>query len=223
MARKQKVYGTYRGVVTNNRDPENRGRLQLRVPEVFGESVAEWALPCAPYGGGLKGFYAVPTPGDEVWVAFEAGEPRQPIWLGGLWRTGEVPPDRSGQVATPGVKIHRSNRGLMLSLDDERTIALSDANGDNIVTIEVQRGQVTIKARAKVVIDAPQIELVAGAGHPTVFGDELIHFLGQAVSVFNTHMHPGETAGQVSVTPAPPTPPIQAPSAGMLSTAVRSG
>jgi uncharacterized protein involved in type VI secretion and phage assembly len=224
VGRKRKIHGTYRGVVADNRDPQNRGRLQLRVPEVFGESVEEWALPCAPYGGRLKGFYAVPAPGDEVWVAFEAGEPHQPIWLGGLWRDGEVPPDRSGQAATPGAKIHRSDRGLMLSLDDdERTIALSDADGDNIVTIEVQRGQVTIRASAKVVIDAPQIELVAGAGHPAVFGDDLFQYLNQAVSVFNTHMHPGETAGPVSVAPAPPAPPIQAPAAGMLSTAVRSG
>jgi uncharacterized protein involved in type VI secretion and phage assembly len=224
VARKQKIHGTYRGVVTDNRDPENRGRLQLRVPEVFGESGAGWALPCAPYGGMLKGFYAVPAPGDEVWVAFEAGEPDQPIWLGGLWQQGEVPPDRNGHAATPGVKIHRSDRGLMLSLDDdERTIALSDASGDNIVTIDVQRGQVTIKASAKVVIDAPQIELVAGAGHPAVFGDDLVQYLHQAVSVFNTHMHPGESAGQISVTPAPPTPPVQAPTAGMLSTAVKSG
>jgi hypothetical protein len=112
----------------------------------------------------------------------------------------------------------------MLSLDDEeQTIALSDANGDNIVTIDVRRGQVKLKASAKIVIDAPQIELVAGAGHPTVFGDDLIQYLHQAVLGFNTYMHPGETAGPVSVTPAPPAPPVQAPTAGMLSTAVRSG
>lgn len=221
---KEMLYGTYRGVVTDNKDPEDRGRLQLRVPEVFGESPAEWALPCAPYGGRLKGFYAIPAQGDEVWVAFEAGEPSQPIWLGGLWGSGEVPPDRRGRTATADVKIHRSDRGLLLSLDDEeQTIALADTEGHNIVTIDVKRGQVTVKAGAKVVIDAPQIELVAGAGHPVVFGDELIQFLSQAISVFNTHLHPGETAGQVSVTPAPPTPPIQAPTQGMLSTAVRSG
>lgn len=224
MAKEGKLYGTYRGVVTDNKDPENRGRLQLRVPEVAGESLADWALPCAPYGGGLKGFYAIPGPGDEVWVAFEAGEPRQPIWLGGLWRSGEVPPDRSGRSATPGVKIHRSDRGLLLSLDDdEQTIALSDPEGRNMVTIDVKRGQVTVKASAKIVIDAPQIELVAGAGHPAVFGDDLMQFLDQAISVFNTHLHLGETAGPVSVTPAPPTPPIHAPAPGMLSTMVRSG
>lgn len=224
MAKNRKIYGTYRGVVTDNRDPENRGRLQLHVPDVLGDSAAVWALPCAPYGGRLKGFYAVPAPGDEVWVAFEAGKARRPIWLGGLWRTGEAPPDRNGQAATPGVKIHRSDHGLMVSLDDdERTVTLSDAEGDNAVTIEVQRGEVTIKASAKVVIDAPQIELVAGTSHPAVLGDELIQFLTQAISLFNMHMHPGETAGQVSVTPAPPTPPINAPTPKMLSSAVRSG
>jgi uncharacterized protein involved in type VI secretion and phage assembly len=221
--KRQRIHGTYRGVVTNNNDPENRGRLQLRVPEVFGESAAEWALPCAPYGGRLKGFYALPAPGDEVWVTFEAEEVSRPIWLGGLWGNGEVPPDRGGHAATPGMKIYRSDHGLMLTLDDdERTIALSDSNGDNMVTIDVQRGLVTVKASAKVVIDAPQIELVAGATHPMVVGDDLIQYLNQAVSLFNTHLHPGETAGPIPVTPAPPTPPLPPPSPGMLSTTVRS-
>lgn len=224
MAKRQRVYGTYRGVVTDNKDPEGRGRVQLRVPEVLGETEATWALPCAPYAGRLKGFYAIPAAGDEVWVAFEAGEPRQPIWIGGLWGNGEIPPDRSGDAATAGIKVHRSDRGLMLVFDDdERTITLSDAASDNVVTIEVRRGQVTVKASARVVIDAPRIELVPGADHPAVFGDHLVSYLSQVVSLINSHMHPGETAGQVAVTPAPPAPPVPAPAPGMLSTAVKTG
>jgi hypothetical protein len=54
-----------------------------------------------------------------------------------------------------------------------------------------------------------------------VLGDDLIQYLNQAVSRFNTHLHPGETAGPVPVTQAPPTPPLPPPAPGMLSTAVK--
>jgi hypothetical protein len=113
---------------------------------------------------------------------------------------------------------------LTVTLDaDDRVITLSDSRGGDTVTIKVRRGQVTVNATSKLVIDAPQIEFVAGAAHPAVFGDDLIQYLNQATSVFNTHMHPGETAGSTSVTPAPPSPPLPTPTAGMLSTAVKTG
>jgi hypothetical protein len=118
----------------------------------------------------------------------------------------------------------KRRKELRVTLDnDERTITLSDTRGSDIVTIQVRRGQVTINAAAKLVIDAPQIELVAGAGHPAVFGDDLIQYLNQVISIFGTHMHPGEMAGSVSVTPAPPSPSLPTPTAGMLSAAVKTG
>ena len=46
-------------------------------------------------------------------------------------------------------------------------------------------------------VDAPQIELVANATHPAVFGDKLLTYLNQLVTTFNTHMHPGQMAGPV--------------------------
>jgi hypothetical protein len=119
--------------------------------------------------------------------------------------------------------VGKKRKRLTVTLDDDgRTITLSDTRGGSIVTIDVRRSQVTVKATAKLVIDAPQIELVAGATHPAVFGDNLIQYLNQAISVFNMHMHPGETAGSVPVTPAPPIPPLPTPTTGMLSTVVKT-
>ena len=118
----------------------------------------------------------------------------------------------------------KKRKTLTVTLDqDERAISLSETHGGDIVRIEVRKGLVTVKANTKLVIDAPQVELVAGGGHPAVFGDDLIQYLNQAISVFNTHMHPGETAGSVSVTPAPPSPPLPASTSDMLSAAVTTG
>jgi hypothetical protein len=41
-------FGKYRGVVTDDRDPEQVGRIRARVPDVLGEADTLWATPCVP-------------------------------------------------------------------------------------------------------------------------------------------------------------------------------
>lgn len=217
-------YGKYRGTVSDNQDPRKQGRVKTRVPEILGDVDSGWALPCAPYAGEKTGVYAVPPVGAGVWVEFEAGDVSRPIWVGCWWSSDTLPTDESGSSATPDVKIARSEQGLLLALhDDSRTIALSDSNGANILRIEVQQGQVTLKATTKIVVDAPQIELVANATHPGVFGDNLMTYLGQVVAMFNAHMHPGEMAGPIPVTPTPPVMFLTPPTPDMLSMKVKLG
>ena len=43
----QKYYGKYRGMVLNNIDPMQQGRLMVQVPDVAGLLPATWAMPCA--------------------------------------------------------------------------------------------------------------------------------------------------------------------------------
>jgi hypothetical protein len=56
-----------------------------------------------------------------------------------------------------------------------------------------------------------------------VLGDLLLTYLNQVVSLFNTHVHPGELAGTVPVTPAPPVPPFPPAEPKLLSTKVKTG
>jgi uncharacterized protein involved in type VI secretion and phage assembly len=208
-----KFFGKYRGQVTHNDDPSNRGRLQVIVPAVMG-NVPIWALPCLPYGGPNMGLYTIPEVGAGVWVEFEAGHPSHPIWVGCYWGDDQLPEDNGRSRASPPVKILRTKEGLMLALDDsEEVVTLSDEDGSNLVTIEVRQGKVTIKGTAKVVVDAPQIELVENAQHPLVFGDLLLSYLSQIVALYATHTHPFEL-------PAPPLPP---PTPNLISFQVRTG
>ena len=219
-----KHYGKYRGTVVDNNDPRNQGRVKVQVPEILGDVDSGWALPCAPYAGDKTGSYTVPSVGAGVWVEFEAGDVSRPIWVGCWWQSDAVPTDEGGVKATPDVKIMRSEEGMLLALhDDSKTIALSDSSGSNLLTIEVQQGKVTIKATTKVVVDAPQIELVANAMHPAVFGDSLMTYLSQLVMLFNTHMHPGQMAGPIPVIPTPPVAPFTPPTPDMLSMKVKLG
>lgn len=217
-------YGKYRGIVTTNEDPRKIGRVRARVSEILGEVETGWALPCAPYAGKQTGLHAVPPEGAGVWIEFEAGRVSRPIWSGCWWRGDELPTDEEGSAVTPDVKITRSEEGLMLALhDDTQTIALSDSDGKNILRIEVKDGVVTLKASSKVVVDAPEIELVSGASHAGVLGDKLKSFLSELVSKLNSHTHSGQQAGPYPVTPMPPGSPLSPPSQDILSTKVKLG
>jgi hypothetical protein len=224
-AQQARHFGKYRGVVTDNADPSKLGRLKAKVPEILGDVESGWALPCAPYAGENSGAFMVPKPEAVVWIEFESGEVSRPIWTGCFWNSGKLPNDESGSPATPDVKIVASEEGLLVALhDDSKTIAISDKDGKNILTIEVQSGNVTLKAATKIVIEAPQIELVDGASHPLVYGDDLLQYLNQLVTGFNTHMHPGEVAATGGpVSPMVPSPPLQPPTPSLLSQKVKTG
>jgi hypothetical protein len=218
-------YGKYRGTVSDNEDPRNLGRLVAHVPEVLGDVESGWALPCAPYAGDGSGQFTVPAVGAGVWIEFEAGDVSRPIWSGCWWGDGQIPENNSGGRATADLRIVRSEEGLMLSLDDgSKTIHVSDSDGKNVLEIKAQAGKVTMKATMKAIVEAPQIELVENGMHPIVFGDNLMQYLTQLVTMFNAHLHPGELAlGILPVTPAPPVPPLIPPTPALLSMKVKAG
>src|SRR5262245_32922792 len=192
-------FGKYRGLVTDNQDPTGCGQLKVIVPAVMGEEEI-WARPCVPYAGNNMGLYAIPEPETGVWVEFEAGDPFYPIWVGCFWADGQAPKNEGGKEASPPLKIIRSQKGLMITLDDEKqTITMSDKDGANLITIQVKQGQVTVKGSQKVVVEAPKIDLVENAKHPVVFGDVLFDYLDTFVSSYRNHTH--------SSSVAPPTPP----------------
>ena len=99
------LYGTYRGVVVDNLDPQGQGRLKARVPEVFGGEDSPWALPCVPCTGDGMLDLAVPEIGTGVWIEFESGDPDRPIWSGCWSGAGAAP--QEGEAAGPSSGVSR--------------------------------------------------------------------------------------------------------------------
>jgi len=221
---RSRFYGKYRGIVKDNEDPEQLGRIKALVPEVLQDVISGWALPCTPYAGEGSGQFTVPPEDAGVWIEFEAGDPSRPIWSGCWWRSDGLPRDNAGNTAAPPLKIIRSEEGLMVALDDNnKKISISDQNGSNMVEIEVRQNKIMVKAGSKVVVEAPQIELVENATHPVVFGDLLLQYLNQLVQLYQNHMHPGQTAMGFPVTPTPPVPPFLQAQQSLLSNKVTAG
>jgi prepilin-type processing-associated H-X9-DG protein len=144
-------FGKFRGTVVDNKDPQKRGRLRVRVPSVLtddpstvdsDETVTDWALPCVPFGGASEqGFFVVPEPGAHVWVEFEEGHLDQPIWTGTFWLapggTTEVPTEAQDMAGTqndlePKRRVIKTASGHVLQFSDvpsKEAITLVHKNG----------------------------------------------------------------------------------------------
>lgn len=215
-----RFYGKYRGHVTDNADAGNLGRVKAKVPRVLGDVPTGWALPVFPYGGASEqGFFAVPDVGAGVWIEFEGGDLSYPIWSGTWYAPGDVP-----ESASPGKKVLKTKSGHKIVLDDDGgSLEITDSNG-NTVTMDSNTVKIAAGKATKLVIDAPQIQIVDGASHPLVFGDQLINYLTVMATTFSTHVHPGEmAAGIFPVTPMVPAAPMNPPTPDLLSTKVTTG
>ena len=183
-------------LVTDNQDPHNLGRISAQGAGSAGRrgnrlGVAGAAL-LRRRRGRLHGARRRCRRVDRV----RAGDVSRPIWTGCWWGSGQLPKDETGAATTPARKIIRTEQGLLLAFDDGgKTIALSDSNGSNLLKIEVQQGQIKMQAATKVVVEAPQIELVQSATHPLVFGDNLLD-LSQSARVDVQRAHASGRAGR---------------------------
>ena len=155
--------GKHRGVVINNLDPQNIGRVQVQVPSVPG--VSGFAMPCVPYAGNGVGFLAIPPIGANVWVEFEDGDEARPIWTGGFWNSGEAPSNAS----TPDVKVIQS-RNVRVSLSDQPaggvTIEVGPSSGAAQVTVRINGTTVELRHGAQ--------SIVVTAGSISVNNDALV-------------------------------------------------
>ena len=136
-------YGKFRGVVSDNKDPNNLGRVRAKVQDVFGEDESGWAMPAVPFAGNQVGFYMIPPVNASVWIEFEHGNPDYPIWSGCFWSPAEMPLS----PVTVDKKVIRTTSG---------TITLDDSPGSASVTIETTKG-------LKIKMDSQGIELSNGS------------------------------------------------------------
>lgn len=119
---KGKYFGKYRGIVVNNLDPLQIGRIQVQVPDALKDLVSSWAMPCAPVGGRQSGFFALPPVGAGVWVEFEQGDPNYPIWVGTFWGSAAETPPLAKSIP-PGLD------GLAMQTTMQHGIVISDMPG----------------------------------------------------------------------------------------------
>jgi uncharacterized protein involved in type VI secretion and phage assembly len=142
------------GVVTNVDDPEKAGRVKLKYPAVSSEIEGPWARIVTLGAGNKRGMVFQPEVNDEVLVAFEGGDPRQPVVLGGLFSSKNVLPEWG--VKSGAVQSRRITSRL------GHVIELADGTEPGTQHVLLQLSTTTHKIR----LGADKLELEVASGKP---------------------------------------------------------
>ncbi|MGH9125325.1 MAG: VgrG-related protein [Acidimicrobiales bacterium] len=143
------------GEVTNINDPNQAGRVKVRYPGLSSTDESAWARLLAVGGGSSRGTVFIPEVGDEVLVAFEGGDPRQPVVLGGLYGDKSAIPAwavQDGKVTARGIT---SRLGHVMTLSD------GSKPEDQFILLQLAGNQHTFKMSKK-----PQVDLTVPSGTP---------------------------------------------------------
>jgi uncharacterized protein involved in type VI secretion and phage assembly len=215
---REKYYGKYRGFVADNEDPQGLGRIKVKVPSVLGSEPSPWALPCAPFGGGPgHGWFAVPEVDAQVWVEFEEGDLRRPIWTGTFWqKKADVPQDAAAAPTTtrlfqtPGGHVlsfsdakdeeqvvlkHAS--GARLGIDPKGSVALTDAGGATVVLdAEAESLRIEDSHGNSVLLSSSGVKVEDTSGNTIELASAGITVKGQKVVVEGTQVLLGGAGGE---------------------------
>ncbi|HYD37112.1 MAG TPA: phage baseplate assembly protein V [Allosphingosinicella sp.] len=147
-------YGLYAGVVEDNKDPEDRGRVRVKLEWISADFTTDWANVAQIYAGDGYGAYWIPEIEDQVIVAFMRGQLRQPIVLGSIYSQLATPKLVRSSSSDP--KYFRTKGGHMLLMEDGtgRKVELIDATGDNSVVIDSEANSITVKSGGNVTVEA---------------------------------------------------------------------
>ncbi|AKJ02895.1 hypothetical protein ATI61_11384 [Archangium gephyra] len=179
-----RFYGLYPALVSDLGDPDNQGRVKVKLPwatDPGGAQYEAWARLATLMAGNNRGTWFVPDINDEVLVGFEAGDPRRPYVVGALWNGRDNPPETMDRAGKNARKVIRSRSGVKITLDDTNgqetliletpggqkvtlkdgasSIEVKDANGN---TLKLEASGVTLTSSAKVTVNASTAEISAG-------------------------------------------------------------
>ena len=160
-----KIYGVITGIVTNNQDPDELGRVKIKIPRISGEDESNWARVISFMAGKDRGAFFLPEVDDEVLVAFECGNINMPYVIGSLWNGEDVPPETNSDGEN-NIRIIKSRSGHIIKLDDtdgEEKIEIVDKNENNMIIIDTKNEKISIKSNKDIEISAPNGTIIMDA------------------------------------------------------------
>jgi phage protein D len=182
------------GIVTNNSDPDNLGRVRVKYPALGPDAEGNWARIATVSAGNARGLIMLPVVGEEVLVGFEHGDTTRPYVLGSLFNGVDV----------PGDDLTQSEDGSFALLSDQKIVAtakdamnlttqqsLTITANQNIsetaqqaYNLETQQGDITIKAdMGNVNIQGQQSVTISCGGSSIQIGPSGVTVSGPMISL----------------------------------------
>ena len=174
-------YGVYPARVTDIVDPDQQGRVKVRLPwspDAGDSNYEAWARLATMMGGNNRGTFFIPDVDDEVLVAFEGGNPRRPYVVGALWNGQDSPPEQMDSAGNNYLKTILSRQGVRVTLDD--------TDGATKLRLETPMGQSIVLSDADISIvaqDATGVEAVATSRLVTITAVSQVEVQASTVQV----------------------------------------
>jgi len=201
------ISGVAAGIVTNNQDTDDLGRVKLRFPWLSDENETDWVRIATFMAGPERGSFFLPEVDDEVLVAFENGDIHRPYVIGVLWNGRHAPPEtnsdgnnnirkirsRSGHEiifndddSARQEKIEiRTNAGHKVILDDSaggEKIEIIDKTGNNKIVIDSVQNSINMESAMQLTIKANVIE-IEGTTSLTIKSNAILTIQGLPVKI----------------------------------------
>ncbi len=142
------------GVVSNNKDPDDLGRVKVEFSALKGNIESTWARVVTLGAGAQRGVVFQPEVKDEVLLGFEYGDTRRPVVIGGLYSKVKGLPEATKIVANDEVAYRRitSRKNHVLEFAD------GSAATDQHILLKLGTAQHKLRLGA----DAFDIEVASG-------------------------------------------------------------
>jgi uncharacterized protein involved in type VI secretion and phage assembly len=196
-----KIYGVAIATVIDNIDLLGEARVQLILP--WAPGFMPWARVATMMAGLERGSFFIPQIGDEVLIAFNHGDIREPFVIGGLWNTLDRPPSLLPTDAV-NKRIIRTPLQQEIVFDDLlQSITISNllqfqlalgpesanlASAGASVSLDIA-GNVTITGAVSITLQAPTITIngtnvmISGSAGATLNGGANCTIAGAEVNI----------------------------------------
>ena len=183
--------GPQYGIVVDNKDPEQLGRVQVSLtwqntygrleggssydPKQDEEQRTPWIWVVSPYQGFQRGAFVIPEIGDQVLVGFEHNNAERPYVMGSRYKKRDLPTDSWTNYDNNNVKAFRTRSGHNIEFIDDDTmtgtggkIRIYDAQTYAYeITFDTDKNLISLKSKGNIELDADK-NIILHAGNDLV-------------------------------------------------------
>jgi len=146
------------GIVSNNNDPDNLGRVKVKFPALSDADESGWMRIATPSAGAARGLLMLPQPDEEVLVGFENGDTRRGYVLGSLFNGKDK----------PGDDLIQQKDGTFALLSDKRIVAQSK---EEMQLKSTKKMTVLVEDEQEITVKKDRTENISGAKTEAIGGN----------------------------------------------------